>query len=100
MRRYSIAPRTRKYVRRYGFSSSAKNIKNNYWIQGYTLPKKVVHKAGEYLLNKIAGTVLMKTWALRIKSNYDNNEIHEPIEEIIIPPGKGEELLNKLRMQL
>ena len=51
-------------------------------------------------MNKIAGTVLMKTWALRIKSNYDNNEIHEPIEEIIIPPEKGEELLNKLRMLL
>ena len=53
MRRYSIASRTRKYVRRYVFSSSAKNIKSNYWIQGYTLPKKVVHKAGEYLWNKL-----------------------------------------------
>ena len=61
MRRYSIASRTRKYVRRYVFSSSAKNFKSNYWIQGYTLPQKVVHKAGEYLWNKIAGTVLMKT---------------------------------------
>ena len=54
--------------------------------------KKVVHKAGEYLGNKIAYTVT--------KSNDDNIEKQEPVEEIIIPPEKGEKILNKLRKVL
>ena len=54
--------------------------------------KKVVHKAGEYLGNKIAYTVT--------KSNDDNIEKQEPVEEIIIPPDKGEKILNKLRKVL
>ena len=30
------------------------NFKNNYWIKDLMLPKKVVHKAGEFIGNKIA----------------------------------------------
>ena len=33
MRRYSIEPTTRKYVKGYGFYHLQENIKNNYWIQ-------------------------------------------------------------------
>ena len=54
-----------------------------------TASKKVVHKAGELLENKIADTVT--------KSNDDNIEKQEPVEEIIIPPEKRDEILNKLR---
>ena len=56
------------------------------------LPKNIVHKAGEHLGNKIADTVT--------NSNDDNIEKQEPVEEIIIPPGKREEILNKLRKVL
>ena len=56
------------------------------------LPKKLVLKAGEYLGNKTAGTVT--------KSNDDNTGKQEPAEEIIIPPEKREEILNKLRKLL
>ena len=43
-------------------------------------PKKLVHKAGEYLRNKIADVVTM--------SNDDSIEEQEPVEETIIPPKK------------
>ena len=59
---------------------------------GLDASKKLVHKAGEFLGNKIADTVT--------KSNNDNIEKQEPVEEIIIPPEKREEILNKLRKVL
>ena len=42
--------------------------------------KKVVHKVSEFIRNKMSDTVT--------KSNDDNIEKREPVEEIIIPPGK------------
>ena len=54
--------------------------------------KKVVHKAGEFLGNKIADTVT--------NLKYDNIDEQEPVEEIIIPPEKRDEILNKLRKVL
>ena len=44
------------------------------------LPKKVVHTAGEHLVNQIPDAIT--------KSNYNNIEKQEPVEEIIIPPEK------------
>ena len=54
--------------------------------------KKVVHKAGEILGNKIADAVT--------KSNDNNIEKQESAVEIIIPPEKIHEILNKLRKSL
>ena len=54
--------------------------------------KKVVHKAGEFIGNKIADAVT--------KSSNDKVVKQEPIEEIIIPPEKRELNLNKLRRVL
>ena len=73
MTRYSIEPRTKKYVKGYGFLSFARNLSNKY---GKTLldtttktginalktdSKNVIHKAteitGEFLGNKIADRV-------------------------------------------
>ena len=84
MRRQSIEPRTRKYVKGYGFLSFAKKYKKQLFDTGLdslkTASKKTVHKAGEFIGNIIADTVT--------KSN--NNKIvkEEPAEEIIIPPEK------------
>ena len=69
-----------------------KNIKSNYWIHLANASEKVIHKAGEFTGDKIADAVT--------KSNDDNNEKEEPVEEIIIPPGKRDEILNKLRKVL
>ena len=37
MRQYSIEPRTRKYVKGYGFPSFERKYKKNYLIQDYML---------------------------------------------------------------
>ena len=57
-----------------------------------TASKKVVHKAGELIENKIADALT--------KSNNDKIVKQEPVEEIIIPPEKRYEKLNKLRRAL
>ena len=52
--------------------------------KGLDASKKVVHKAVEFLGHKIADTVT--------KSNDDDIEIQEPVEEIIIPPEKKKQI--------
>ena len=64
---------------------------------GLDASKKVVHKAAEFVGNRSADTVLLKTLATRNKSNDDNIENRDPVEEIIIKPEKTDEILNKLR---
>ena len=85
MRRYSIEPRRRKYIKRHGFLSFA----GLHAVK--TASKKVVRKAGEILGNKTTGTVT---------KSKDNNIEKEPVEEIGIPPEKRYEILNKLRKVL
>ena len=97
MTQYYIGPRTRKYVKGYGFLSFAtKYIKKQLLDKGLdalkTAYKKVVHKTGEFLGNKIIDAVA--------KSNDDKIVKEEPVEEIIIPPEKREEILNELRQVL
>ena len=84
MRRFSIEPRTRKYVQRYGFLSFArkyvKQLLDTRLDPVKTNSKKVVHKASKFLENKIADAVT--------KSNDDKTVKKELVEEIIIPPEK------------
>ena len=54
--------------------------------------KKLVHKTRKFLGHKIADGVT--------NSNNDNNKKQKTIKEIIIPPEKREEILNKLRKVL
>ena len=97
MMRYFIEPRTRKYVKGYGFLLFARKYKK--WILDTRLDasKTVVHKAGKFLGNKIADAVLSKTLATQTKSNDGNTKKQEPVEEIIIPREKREEIFKKLR---
>ena len=60
--------------------------------KGLDASKKVVHKASQYLGNKIADAIT--------KSNNDNIEKHDPVEEIFISPEKRDKILNKLRKVL
>ena len=64
------------------------------------LSKKVTHKAGEYLGNKIADALLSKALAMQTKSNDDKIEKQDPVEEITIPPENRKDILNKLRKVL
>ena len=78
MMQYSIEPRTRKYVKGYGFLLFARKYQKQLLDKGLDASKKVVHEAGEYLGNKITDALT--------KSNDDNIEEQAPVEEIIIPP--------------
>ena len=85
-------PRTRKYVKGHGFWSFTGKYKKQLLGKGLDAYEKVVHKAGEFIGNKIAGAVTNSSDEKIVKQ--------EPIEEIIIPPEKREEILNKLRRVL
>ena len=69
------------------------NIKT---ITGYysknSFQKKVVHKSSQFLENKITDAVT--------KSDDDKIEKKEPVEKIIIPLEKRDEILNYLRQAL
>ena len=84
MMRYSIEPRTKIF-------SFARKYKNQILDKGLDASKKVAHETGEFIGNKIEDVVT--------KSN-GNTEKQEPVEEIIIPSEKPEEILNKLRRAL
>ena len=96
IQQYSIEPRTRKCFKGYGFLSFARKYKKQLLDTGLdavkTASRKVVHKAGEFLGNKIADAVT--------KSNDDKIVKQEPVEEKIIPPEERDEILNKLRQVL
>ena len=68
------------------------NIKKQLLDKGLDASKKVVHKAGEFIGNKTADAI--------IKSGNDKIEKKEPVQEIIIPPEKREEILSKWRKVL
>ena len=78
--RYYIEPRTRRYAKGYGWLSSARKYRKQLWQKELDATKKKVHKAGEYLGNKIADAAT--------KSNNVNIEMQEPIEEISISQRK------------
>ena len=77
MTQYFTEPRTRKYVKGYGFLSFARKYEKQLLDIGLDASKKVVHKAGEFLGNKIADVAT--------KSNDVKIEKQEPVEEIIPP---------------
>ena len=107
-RHYSMEPRTRKHVRGYGFFWLARNLSNKYGKQLLdtaaktgldalkTASKKVVLKAaeatGEFIENKIADKI--------VKPKPFPAENSRNVLRIVIPPGKKEEILNKLRKVL
>ena len=84
--------KTRKHVKGYGYLSFARNYKKQILDKGLDASKKVVLKAGEFIGNKFADVVT--------KSHNDDIEKQEPVEEIIIPPEKRDEILNKSRRLL
>ena len=57
-----------------------------------TVSKKVFHKAGEFIGDKIADTIT--------NSNDDKIEKQEPVQKIIIPLEKRHKILNNLRQVL
>ena len=76
MMRYSIESKTRNYVKGCGFLSLTRKYKIQIMNKGPDASKKVVHKAGQFVGNKIADAL--------IKSHDDSIEKQEAVEEVII----------------
>ena len=93
MRPYLIEVRTRKYVKEYGYE---KQLLDKGIDSLKTNSKNVVHKAGKVLGNKPVDAVT--------KSNDDKivnpHENSGNVEQIIIPPEKRDEILNKWRKEV
>ena len=96
MKWYFIEPRTRKYVKGYGFSSFTRKYKKQLLDTGLdylkTAFKKAVHKTDEFLRNKIAEAVTNSCDDKIVKTKL--------FEEIIIPREEREEILNRSRQVL
>ena len=102
MMQYSIEPRTRKYIKWYGFLSFVRKFYNKYRKQLLdtgldalkTVSKRIVHKAaeatGEFIGNKIADAVAKSNHdkIMKIKPVVDKNARN--VEKIIISPEKRE----------
>ena len=87
MWRYFIKPRAGKYAKGNGISSKSAS-------------KKVVHKTGEFLGNKIVDPAAKSKGDKIVKPKHVINENPRNVEEIIILEEKREEILNELRQVL
>ena len=96
MMQYSIEPIIKKVLKDMDFYHLRENIKKQLLNTGLdslkTAFRKEVHKAGEFIGNKIADTAT--------KSNDDETVKQEPVEEIVIPTEKIDKILKKLRKVL
>ena len=95
MQLHSIEPRTKKYVKEYGFLSFERKYKK-LLDTGLDYLKiasqKVVHKANKFLGNKITDAVTKPNDEKIVKLNANRTNV----EEIVIPLEKIDEILNKL----
>ena len=104
MARHTIEPRTKKYVRGYGFLSFERNLSYKLGKQLLdaaikaeldtlkTVSKKVDDKTtdatGEFIGNKIADKV--------VKPKFVVDENLRGVKVVVLPPEKREEILNEL----
>ena len=88
--RYSTEPTFRKYVEGYGFLSFAKNFGDKYG-------KKLMDTATKTEIDAAKNTskrIVQKTAEGKPKENKKRKEI----EEIYIPPEKGQQIIDDLRL--
>ena len=102
MIRYSIEPKTKKYIKRYGFLSFAKSLSNKYGKQLLdtatktgedaliAASKKAIHKTTA-ATEKFIGNKISDAMVKTEENSRNDEEILIPLEE------KIEEILNKLR---
>ena len=100
MTRYSIEPRTRKYVKGDRFLSFAIKYQKKLLDTEMNTSKKVIDKAakatGELLGNKIADAVTRSNNDKIVKTKPAIDENSRNVEETIISPEKREEIFKKL----
>ena len=106
--RYSIEPRERRYVKRYGFVSFARNVSDKYSKslidKGIDVGKKFAKTAGKKILKETAkatGDLIGNKIADKItsasKKSHDevNNEI---LKEKYISPKDRQKIINELKL--
>ena len=105
--RYLTEPRFRKYVKDYGFLSFAKTLGNKYGKKlmdtatktgidaAKTASKTVVQKTTEATVDLIGNKIADKIISI---SKPKEKEKTKAIEEIYIPPGKRQEIIDDLRL--
>ena len=89
MKQYSIEPRTRNYIKGYGFLSSLRNLSNKYrktlldtgLVTIKTASKNVVQKAAQETIEFIGNEIANKI--VKIKPIIDENSRN--VEEFITP---------------
>ena len=87
-----IEPRARRSVGEYEFLSLKRKYKKQWWLEALKIASKiVVHKTGEFLENKIADAVAKSNYDKIVKPKHVMDDNPRNVEEIIIPPEKGEE---------
>ena len=110
--RYSTEPRIRKYVKSYGFLSSAKNFGNKYSKKlmdtttktgidaAKTASKRVAQKTaeatGDLMGNKIADKITSIGKPKEIPK--EKPKPKEKPEEIFLPPEKRQQIIDDLRL--
>ena len=91
---YSLQPSYRRYVQGQGFMSFAKNVGNKYGRKIFD--KSIVTGAtGDLIGNKIADRITKST---RNKDQKEDDRIMEETQELIIPPGKREQIIKDLKL--
>ena len=120
--RYLLEPNYRRYVQGQGFMSFARNIGNEYGKKIFDVSKSMKNKYGKKILDnslsagkdfaKIADKKVLTKSAeatgdlignkiAEIKKSARNKEddrIMEETQEIIIPPGKREQIIRDLKL--
>ena len=105
---YSTEPKYRKYVKGYGFLSFARKFGNNYGKKlmdsatktgmdaAKTASKRAVQKTAEVTGDQIGNKIAGKITSLGKTKSKEKEE--EERQEIYIPPEKGQETIDDLRL--
>ena len=103
--RYSVEPKFRKYVKRYGFLSFARRFGNKYGIKLMDTATKIgidaAKTASKWVVKKTAeatGDLIGNEIGDKITSLGKPKEKAKKVEEIFIPPEKRQQIIDDLKL--
>ena len=101
--RYSIEPRERRYVKRYGFMSFARNFNDKYGKSLRNASKKIAKTAGKEILQETAratGDLIGSKIADKITAKPHNNDevINGIPKERYISPKERQNIIDQLKL--
>ena len=103
--RYSIEPRERRYVKRYGFMSFARNFSDKYSKSLMDVSKTFAKTAGKKILKETAkatGDLIGNKIAVKITQSLQKKSHDEVINEIpkerYISPKERQKIIDELKL--